>query len=62
LLEGVKTLKNQNRENQKFIACLKQLVANCAPPNFFKDNEPNLKDIWKFIKQVLMAYLEGKKT
>lgn len=53
LLEGVKSLKQQQRENEKFIRCLKDLVLQCAPQDFFAQCDPSLKEVWKFIKNIL---------
>ncbi|CAD8153508.1 unnamed protein product [Paramecium octaurelia] len=61
VIEGVKTLKQQFKENEKFIRCLKDLVIQCAPQDYFCQSDPSLKEVWKFIKQILQSYLEHKK-
>ncbi|CAK62237.1 unnamed protein product (macronuclear) [Paramecium tetraurelia] len=61
VIEGVKSLKQQFKENEKFIRCLKDLVIQCAPQDYFCQSDPSLKEVWKFIKQILQSYLEHKK-
>ncbi|CAD8062605.1 unnamed protein product [Paramecium sonneborni] len=61
VIEGVKTLKQQYKENEKFLRCLKDLVIQCAPQDYFFQTDPSLKEVWKFIKQILQSYLENKK-
>ncbi|CAD8071997.1 unnamed protein product [Paramecium sonneborni] len=61
VIEGVKTLKQQFKENEKFIRCLKDLIIQCAPQDYFCQSDPSLKEVWKFIKQILQSYLEHKK-
>ncbi|CAD8065112.1 unnamed protein product [Paramecium sonneborni] len=61
VIEGVKTLKQQFKENEKFIRCLKDLVIQCAPQDYFCQSDPSLKEVWKFIKQILQSYLEHKR-
>ncbi|CAD8068970.1 unnamed protein product [Paramecium sonneborni] len=61
VIEGVKTLKQQYKENEKFLRCLKDLVIQCAPQDYFFQMDPSLKEVWKFIKQILQSYLENKK-
>jgi hypothetical protein len=50
-------LKNKNY--QKFNERLCQLVMNCSPPGFFK-TQPKMKQIWKWIKQLLTDYMKMK--
>ncbi|KAM3147312.1 hypothetical protein pb186bvf_000563 [Paramecium bursaria] len=57
-LQGQKLkLKEQN----KFVQCLRDLILNCSPPNYFPDNRPNLKQIWRSIKIMLNECVEFKK-
>ena len=47
-----KYISNQQNE-ARFVQSLTDLTLKCAPRDYFKDGQPQLKHIWKFIKKMM---------
>ncbi len=41
--------------------CLEDMAITCAPKNYFTEKVPNLKVIWRWLKETIKDYMELKK-
>lgn len=49
------------KSQQKFIDCMTKAVIDCSPAGLYKNNSPTIKQIWKWVRNVLQEYMELKK-
>ena len=60
IVPAVKSLRSPNT-NSKLVKRISNLIQDCVPPGTFKDG-PCHRDIWKFIRNVMEAYIQLKKN
>jgi len=47
----LKELKKFQKTGKNFVNCITDMAIKCTPKNYFESNNPNLKEIWKWLKQ-----------
>ncbi|KRX10993.1 hypothetical protein PPERSA_12321 [Pseudocohnilembus persalinus] len=60
IVSNIQDLLNQNKTNNKFIRSVSDLTVKCSPQGYFKDQQPNIKQIWKFMKKIVEDYIVMK--
>lgn len=53
-------LAHQYKSMQKFVDSITDMVVECSPQGFWKE-KPSLKQVWKWIKNIMVDYIELKR-
>lgn len=62
ILPKLKQLLHEQKNQEKFIESIIQVVKKCAPVHYLDDGKFLLKQVWKFIKKLMENYIGLKKS